>query len=100
MIVIFEKYQFLQKIYGLDPHGGCKNILGLVIFTIIQIWCVLLPFIILVTRFEDDIDYALATMPAIFGMGAVVPTYFQLVMKRKRIHMLLDEVQDIVDRSM
>lgn len=100
MIVILQKYQILLKILGLDPRGGRMNIYKRIYFLILSTSIVLLPMNSLITNIQVDIKVALASIPPIFGLGVVMPLYIHLVMNRKRIHSLLDELQDIVTESM
>lgn len=100
MIVILEKYQMLQKLFGLDPHGVRANILARIIFSVLLILSVLLPSIFLVLNFREDTHHALSTVPPLFGFVATVLNYFHLVINRERIYSLLKQLQDIATESM
>lgn len=100
MIVILEKYQILQKKFGLDPHGVRANILTRIIFSISLILSVLLPSIFLLLNFRDNTHLALSTVPPLFGFVATVLNYFHLVINCERIHCLLEQLQHIANESM
>lgn len=100
MIVIFQKYQILQGLLGLDPHGGRMKISWQIAFSVLLITSVLLPFMFFVLTVRDDIHLALFTLPPIFGNGSVPLIYFHLFMNRERIYSLLGEFQAIVNESM
>lgn len=100
MVVVVQKYQFLLKmLLGLDPLGGRMNIYKRIYFLTISTLCVSLPINSLITNIHTDIKLALASILPIFGLGVALPLYIHLLMNRKRIYSLLDEIQAIVTES-
>lgn len=100
MIVIFQRYHFFEKLLGLQPSGGYKNIYGRIAFPLLLITSIFLPFTFFISNIHEDMDLAMSTLPLFFGHVPVVPIYFHLLVYRKRIYSLLDELQAIVNESM
>lgn len=98
-MIILGKYNMLLQVTGLDPHGGCKNVIARIVFSILYFLFNLLSIIFLVLTFGDNLEQTLLLMLIIFSHLAIIPSYFHMVINRKRFHSLLDELQDIVQES-
>lgn len=100
-MIILRKYKMLLQVTGLalDPHGGCKNVIARIVFSILYFLFNLLSIIFLALTFGDNLEQTLLLMLIIFSHLAIIPSYFHMVINRKQFHSLLDELHDIVQES-
>lgn len=98
-MIVLKEYKFIQKLMGLNPFGGLENIILRVIYSILLLSSGLMISIFFILKIYDDIYRALAALPAIFGFALLLATNWYLLINRKRFHLLLDELQEIVNES-
>lgn len=98
-MIIFGKHEFLLQMNGLYPKGGLGNIGSRIIFSVVFVLFISLTMILFILNYRRDIDRVLPLLPIFFLYGAIIATYFYLVINREQFHSLLDELQDIVHES-
>lgn len=98
-MIIFGKYKFLLRMSGLDPQGGRKNIVPRIIFLVAFILFNSSVLVLLIFKFQRDINQALNILPILLSSGSLFATYFHLLINRAQFHSFLNEMQDIVQES-
>lgn len=99
-MIIFGKYRFLLQMSGLDPHGGRKNVVARIVFSVTFALFILLTSIFFVLHFRRDVGRVMPIVPLYLGFLAIIATYFHLLTNREAFYSLLEDLEDIVHKSM
>lgn len=98
-MIVFGKYKFLLQMSGLDPHGGRKNVVARIVFSVLFALFILLTSIFFILNFRRNIGRVMPIVPLYLGFTAIIATYIQLLTNRRDFHSLLEDMQDIVHAS-
>lgn len=98
-MIVLEKFKFFQNILGLDPRGGLKNIIVRVIYWIILFSCELACLMFFLINLHEDMFQSMAVMPVVSVFISHVAIYSYLLVNRRNLNSLLDELQEIVNES-
>lgn len=99
-MIILEKYQLLQKLVGLDSHGGCGASLVQIFYLFIFISFIVMELIVFILNIRGGMSLALNAMCALFGVLPPMASYGHLLIIRERYFYVLRDMQDIVNGSM
>lgn len=94
-----KEFKWVQKLIGLNPHGGFENIvLRFVSLTMIYS-CYLMLTIFLVSNIHVNLFGALVALPPFFGYTLISSTYLHLLIYRGRYYSLLDDLESLLSES-
>lgn len=98
-MTIFGNFVIFQQITGFYPQGGLGNIIVRIVYSVLFMLFYLVTAIFIALNFRHNIDQALYDVSIINGNSAFILTFFYLLMNREQFYSLLDDMQDIVDKS-
>lgn len=98
-MIVLAKFKFFQHIIGLDPLGGFKNIIVRLIYWIILFSCELACLMFFLINLHEDMFQSLAALPVVSVFISHLAIYSYLLINRRNLNSLLDELQEIVNES-
>lgn len=98
-MIILEKYQLFEKLLGLRPLGGRKNIFLRIAYSVTFTTFFLMELIFFILNIRDGISQAAVALAPICGVPPGIASYAQLLIARKRYLSILSEFQGIVNES-
>lgn len=98
-MIVFEKYRLMERLIGLDPIGGRGRIflrfINLVPITLFN----LMELAFIISNINHDIHQVISALAPLFGAIPPMASYIHLLINRHRYHSLLNDLQDIVNKS-
>lgn len=98
-MIIFEKYQLLQKLIGLHPNGGYESIIVRITYLFVFMSFCAMEVIIFILNVRDGINRALNAICALSGVVPPMTSYGHLLINRERYYSVLRKMQEIVNES-
>lgn len=99
-MIVFGKYRFIPEMIGLDSQGGWRDYIVRIILSITLIVWMSIASIWIVLHFRDGSDEWLFLVITFLSYGAVIATYFHLIINRKQFYSFLDEMNRMVHSSL
>lgn len=99
-MVVLEKYKLFLRLIGMSPFGGVEPIIVSLIHSVICVIQLVLSLIFIVQNIHENALRALRTLPLIFGLESTLAVYWYLLIRRKHVHSLFDELRSVVEQSM
>lgn len=98
-MIILTAYKSLRKLNGLNPLGGVENMIWrfTYLFSLFSSSSMLL--ISFIDTMDEDLYLALGSLPACIAYSLHGTTYVDMLRGREDVYSLLDELQDVVNKS-
>lgn len=96
---IFGNFIFLPIMTSFDPQGGWRNTIFRTVYTVLFGLFYLSTSIFIAMNLRSNIGLALYDVSIINGNSAFILTYFYLVIYREQFHSLVDDMENIVHKS-
>lgn len=98
-MITLEKYKLLLKTIGFQPHGGLGDIVRRFILCFAFFSILLMSWILFMVNIGRDSKKAWDAMCVFAGFMTHGPIYSHLIVSRKRMYSLLNDLQDVVNES-
>lgn len=99
-MITLVKFKILLKVIGLNPLGGRENIILRILYCFMLFSFNFMCFMCFIVNIDDNANLAWAALTSLFAFVSLLAVYLHLLISRGSFHLLLDDLQDIVNESM
>lgn len=98
-MIVFEKYQLLQKLVGLHSLGGRKSLFVHFAFLAVQFSFAVMETLMFLSNIHGDLFSAIIALSSMCGAMPALCSYVDLLLNRERYYSVLRDLQETVDDS-
>lgn len=98
-MIVLEKYRLMERLIGLDPLGGRGQVFLRFIHSVPITLFNLMELAFIISNIADGVDQVIYAVAPLFGAIPPMACYIHLLINRHRYHSILNDLEDIVNKS-